>query len=65
MKFPNKYDAYQWVVKVIRSCETNSQVAKTGRLIRSFDKMFDDDYLYSCLRGHKDLQTDRILGKNK
>jgi hypothetical protein len=65
MKIPNKYDAYQWVVKVIKSCETNSQVIRTGRLIRSFDKIFNDSYLYDCLRLSKDMQTDKILNKDR
>jgi len=65
MKLPNKYDAYQWVLKVIKSCKTSSQIARTGRLLRSFDKIFDDSYLYNCLRLYKDMQTDKILAKDR
>jgi hypothetical protein len=65
MELPNKYDAYQWVLKLIKSCNTPSQIARTGRLLRSFDKIFNDSYLYDCLRLSKDMQTDKILNKDR
>ena len=57
----NKYDSYKWVLKVVKSCETSSQIANIGKLIYNFDKIYKDNYLYNCLRYYKQFQLDKIL----
>ncbi len=65
MNIANKYDSYKWVLKVVKSCETSSQIANIGKLIYNFDKIYKDNYLYDCLRLSKDMQTDKILNKDR
>lgn len=45
----NKFEVYEWIKKVIDSCETGIQIGKTNKLITSFYKLHDDWYLRQCL----------------
>ena len=48
----NKYDVYNWIIKVIKSSTTIQQLMSSKRLARNFEVMYDDDdldiSLYDC-----------------
>ena len=46
----NKYDVYEWVVKVINGCETTKQYLSARKLIYLFDNIYDDYHLGQSLR---------------
>jgi len=45
----NKYDVYNWIIKVINSCKTQHQYNSTEILILNFRKMYEDHQLASPL----------------
>jgi hypothetical protein len=59
----NKYDVYNWIIKVYDSCETISQVITTEKLIRNFRKMYDDYTLYDKLQDHYFEVSERLQQK--
>jgi hypothetical protein len=65
MNIANKYDSYEWVLKVVKSCATKPQIANVGKLIYNFSKMYKDPYLYNCLKYYKQFQRDKILAKDR
>ena len=48
--YPNKYDAYQKIEKIIQSCKTFAQVRCVGELIYRFNQYYDDPYLFGVLK---------------
>ena len=38
----NKYDVYNWIIKVIDSCETYFHFRNVKTLIINFNKIYDD-----------------------
>jgi len=46
----NKYDVYNWITKVIDSCENYYQFRAADNLISNFDKVYDDWKLTGALR---------------
>jgi hypothetical protein len=44
-----KYDAYNWIVGVIRSCDTLEQFETTENLVLNFNNLFQDEVLYNEL----------------
>jgi hypothetical protein len=59
----NKYDVYNWIIKVYDSCETISQIITTEKLIRNFRKMYDDYTLYDKLQDHYFEVSERLQQK--
>jgi len=45
----NKHDAYNWIVGVIRSCDTLEQFETTENLVLNFNNLFQDEVLYNEL----------------
>jgi hypothetical protein len=48
----NKYDVYNWIIKVINSCKSHQQIDTVNRLITNFRSMYDDYDLTGSLRNH-------------
>jgi len=48
----NKYDVYNWIIKVIDSTTTYRQYNNADKLIELFDKKYDDFELYKQLNYH-------------
>ncbi len=51
----NKFDNYEWIKKVIDSCQNFYQWARCIKLIQRYEIMYpslDDDYLKRGLRDH-------------
>lgn len=59
----NKYDVFNWIIKVYDSCESVSQILTTERLIRNFTKTYDDYTLYSKLQDHYWEVSERLQQK--
>jgi len=45
----NKYDVYNWVLKVIKSSTTLQQVISSRRLVHNFDTIYSDNDLERSL----------------
>lgn len=45
----DKYDAYNWIVGVIRSCDTPEQFETSLNLVLNFNNLFQDEILYNEL----------------
>ena len=52
----NKYDAYNWVIKVIKSSTTIQQLTSSRRLLRNFYAMYNDVDLDNSLYDYADIQ---------
>lgn len=61
----NKFEVYEWIKKIIDSCETPIHLVKTTRLIRSFDKLHNDRHLYESLRTYKEIKWDRLFDRSR
>lgn len=61
----NKFEVYEWIKKVIDSCETGIQIVKTNKLIISFDNLYNDWYLKQCLYDYKDIKWRVIIERAK
>ena len=48
----NKYDVYNWIIKVIDSCETYFHYSIVQRLISNFYDRYDDHQLAGSLRDY-------------
>jgi uncharacterized protein (DUF608 family) len=48
----NKYDVYNWIIKVIDSCKSHQQIDTVNRLITNFRNVYDDYKLTGSLRNH-------------
>jgi hypothetical protein len=59
----NKYDVFNWIIKVYDSCESVSQIITTERLIRNFRKVYDDYILYGKLQDHYWEVSERLQQK--
>ena len=59
----NKYDVFNWIIKVYNSCENLSQIITTEKLIRNFRKMHDDYILYEKLQDHYFEVSERLQQK--
>lgn len=59
----NKYDVFNWIIKVYDSCENISQVRTTAKLIQNFRKVYDDWELYLQLDGHYWKVSERLMPK--
>ena len=55
----NKYDVYNWIIKVIKSSTTIQQLMSSKRLARNFGVMYDDDdldiSLYDCANTQRSI----------
>ena len=56
----NKYDVYNWIIKVIKSSTTIQQLMSSKRLARNFGVMYDDDDLDISLYDCADIQRSII-----
>lgn len=45
----NKYDVYYKILKIIDSCNTQSHIITTGKIIRNFLNFYGDSNLYNRL----------------
>jgi len=61
----NKYDIFEWVKRVINSCETSTHLVKTNRLIMSFYDLHRDFFLKQCLNHYKDIKWRELTEKVK
>ena len=59
----NKYDVFNWIIKVYDSCESVSQIITTEKLIRNFYKIYDDFSLYVQLQDHYFEVSERLQQK--
>lgn len=50
--YNNKYDVYNWIIKVIDSCKSHQQIDTVNRLITNFRNMYNDYDLTGSLRNH-------------
>ena len=50
--YNNKYDVYNWIIKVIDSCKSHQQIDTVNRLIKNFRIMYNDYDLTVSLRNH-------------
>lgn len=48
----NKYDVYNWIIKVYDSVEDNSQLMTAENLARNFRKKYEDYELNSALQDY-------------
>lgn len=48
----NKYDVFNWIIKVYDSVEDNSQLMTAEKLARNFRKKYDDYELNSVLQDY-------------
>ena len=48
----NKYDVYNWIIKVIDSCKSHQQIDTVNRLITNFRNIYNDYELTGGLRNH-------------
>jgi hypothetical protein len=62
-KSDNKYDVFNWIIKVYDSCENVSQIITTEKLIRNFRKMYDDYILYEKLQDDYFEVSERLQQK--
>lgn len=46
----NKFDVYNWIIKVIDSCKSHQQIDTVNRLITNFRNMYNDYDLTGSLR---------------
>lgn len=59
----NKYDVYNWIIKVYNSCESVSQLLTVYKLVRNFRNMYDDYKLYSELDDYYFEVSERLMPK--
>jgi hypothetical protein len=59
----NKYEIYEWVKKVMDSCETPIQLTKAQRLIKFFTRIYNDQFLRQSLYDYKDIKWRNIIEK--
>lgn len=59
----NKYDVFNWIIKVYDSCETLTHIRKVERLIENFYKMYDDYTMYVELGEYYFRVSDRLKHK--
>ena len=52
----NKYDVYNWIIKVIKSSTTIQQLMSSKRLARNFYAMYNDVDLDISLYDYADIQ---------
>lgn len=56
----NKYDVYNKIVKVIKSCTNIHHYNCTAKLIRNFRIMYNDMYLYTSLKYRLDSKLENL-----
>ena len=49
----NKYDVYNWIIKVIDSCKNHHHFKATSKLVSNFHDKYDDWQLTGKLRGYE------------
>jgi hypothetical protein len=59
----NKYDVYNWIIKVYDSCESVSQLLTVYKLVQNFRNMYDDYKLYSELDDYYFEASERLMPK--
>jgi hypothetical protein len=59
----NKYEVYDWIKKVIDSCETSIQHVKTTKLILSFNELYDDWFLKQSLYDYQEIKWRKLVEK--
>jgi hypothetical protein len=59
----NKYDVYNWIIKVYDSCKTIPQLLTVYKLVRNFRKTYDDYKLYSELDDYYFEVSERLQQK--
>ena len=59
----NKYDVFNWIIKVYDSCQTIPQLLTMYKLVRNFRKTYDDYKLYSELDEYYFEVADRLIQK--
>ena len=57
----NKYDAFLKCQKVIESCKTKKQWEVASNIPWLFYNLYDDNYLYDCLKQEADDQLKVVL----
>jgi hypothetical protein len=58
----NKYDVYNWIMRVYDSCKTVDQIHSAGRLVNNFYKLYQDYGLDRDLHDYH-LQSLKRLSK--
>jgi hypothetical protein len=61
----NKYEIYEWVKKVMDSCETPIQLTKAQRLIKFFTRTYNDQFLRQSLYDYKDIKWRKLIDNAK
>ncbi len=49
----NKYDVYNWIIKIIDSCKNYHHFRAASNLVSNFDKKYDDWELTGELRSYE------------
>jgi hypothetical protein len=61
----NKYDVYEWIIKVYSSCETFQQASAANKLRQNFEKVYNDKQLNWELDWYNYSTTLRISDSSK
>ena len=64
-KSNNKYDVFDWIKKIIDSCETSKQLVRCIPLMKCFNTMYKDSGLYDELRWYETCRWNRLGEKEK
>lgn len=60
----NKYDVYNWILQVAKSCTTVSQKVCVNKLVQKFLHKYDDWEMYYCLREQAWNESNKAILKN-
>jgi hypothetical protein len=63
-KSNNKYDVYEWILQVAKSCTTVSQKVCVNKLVQKFLHKYDDWEMYHCLQEQAWNESTKGILKN-
>lgn len=60
----SKYDVYDWILQVAKSCTTISQKICVNKLVQKFLDKYDDFEMYQCLSEQAWNESNKAILKN-
>ncbi len=63
-KSNNKYDVYEWILQVAKSCTTIQHKICVNKLVQKFLDKYDDWEMYSCLSEQAWKESSKAILKN-